>query len=641
MRRFRLPAVVLEVVFAVGRGAIVLLAWADSSHALQAQAWVARHGLTPAQYQSAFDDLAGRGYRLVNVSGYVSGGERYAALWVQRSGPAWRARHGLTAAAYQTAFDQNLRDGYRLIYVDGYEIAGEDRYAAIWEKRSGPEWAARHGLTASEYQQAFDDFVRRGFRLVHLSGYARGGSARYAAIFEKSAGPEWVARHGLTAAAYQQAFDQLGRQGFRLKVVSGYRAGGIDSYAALWEKASGPPWAARHGVPDAWYQNVFDNHYYQGYRPVYIQAFSSAGGGRLNAIWENTSFSGADLQSIASKVDAYRNANGTPGVAFAITRNGRLVYAAASGQADTATGEEAGPTSLFRIASVSKPITTVAIMRLVESGQLALGDRVFGQGGILAGRYPTPPTNTNINQITVRHLLQHVSGLSNTPNDPMFQNTGLNHDQLINWVLGDPARRMTRNAGARYEYLNFGFCLLGRVIEQRSGQTYEAYVRQNVLQPCGVTAMAVAQNTAAARHPREVTYYPASAYSLNVRRFDSHGGWVASPIDLVRFLVRVDGNASKPDIISAQSFTTMTTAAGVNDVNGNNPNYALGWAASPQSHNGAMDGTTAVLAVAPNGFGFAAVANTRPGNDQFAGNLTSMVQQIIAGVSAWPSHDLF
>jgi hypothetical protein len=153
--------------------------------------------------------------------------------------------------------------------------------------------------------------------------------------------------------------------------------------------------------------------------------------------------------------------------------------------------------------------------------------------------------------------------------------------------------------------------------------------------------MAIAQNSAAARRPREVTYYPASAYSLNVRRFDSHGGWVASPIDLVRFLVCVDGNASKPDIVSAQSFTTMTTAARVNDVNGNDPNYALGWVANPQSHNGAMDGTTAILAVTANGFGYAAVANTRPANDQFAGNLSSLVQQIIAGVSAWPSHDLF
>jgi CubicO group peptidase (beta-lactamase class C family) len=192
-----------------------------------------------------------------------------------------------------------------------------------------------------------------------------------------------------------------------------------------------------------------------------------------------------------------------------------------------------------------------------------------------------------------------------------------------------------------YEYLNFGYCLLGRIIEQRSGQTYETYVRNAVLAPSGVSAMAIAGNTVAERRPREVMYTPAGAYSLNVRRFDSHGGWVASPIDLMRFLVRVDGSPSKPDIITAASRTAMVTPANVNDVNGNNPNYGFGWAANPQSHNGAMAGTTAVLALRPNGFGYAAVANMRPGGDQFAAQLAKMVQDIIAGVSAWPGYDLF
>ena len=64
--------------------------------------WVARHGLAPAQYQSAFNDLVGQGYRLVTVSAYVTGGgERYAALWEKKAGPAWEARHGLSAAQYQ------------------------------------------------------------------------------------------------------------------------------------------------------------------------------------------------------------------------------------------------------------------------------------------------------------------------------------------------------------------------------------------------------------------------------------------------------------------------------------------------------------------------------------------------------------
>ncbi|HEX2446114.1 MAG TPA: serine hydrolase [Vicinamibacterales bacterium] len=603
---------------------------------------VARHGLTPAQYQSTFNDLVGQGYRLVTVSGYVTGNtERYAALWEKKAGPAWEARHGLTAAQYQQTFDQLAAQGYRLKYVSGHAFGGQDRYAAVWVKEGGPGWAARHGLTGAQYQQVFDELTKQGYRLVHVSGHGAGSVARYAAIFEKSSGPAWVARHGLSAAAYQQAFNEFTGQGYRLKVVSGYEVGGADHYAAIWEKSGSLPWAARHGIPDSWYQNVFDNYTYQGYRPVFITAFGSGASGKLNGVWENANIKAADLQVIAMAIKTYMDANAPPGVAFAITKDGRLVYAAASGYTSDAKTEEVGPLNLFRVASVSKPLTAVAVMRLVETNRLGLDDRVFGPGGILSAQFPTPAGNTRINQITVRHLLQHLSGLSNTPNDPMFQNTGLDHAALISWVLNDPARVVTRNSGAMYEYLNFGYCLLGRIIEQRSGQTYEAYVRDNVLAPSGVSAMVVGGNTVAERRPREVMYTPAGAYSLNVRRFDSHGGWVSSPVDLVRFLVRVDGNASKPDIITAASRTAMIMPANVNDVNGNNPNYGFGWAANPQSHNGAMAGTTAVLALRPNGFGYAAVANMRPGGDQFAGQLAKMVQDIIAGVSAWPGYDLF
>lgn len=620
----------------------VLAALATTARDARAQPWTANHGLTPAQYQSRFDSLSKQGYRLVNVSGYERGGSvRYADLWVKGSGPAWVARHGLSNAEYQAVFNDLGKQGYRLTYVNGYAVGGQDRYAAIWEKRGGPAMAARHGLTAAQYQQTFTDLTKQDFRLLHVSAYAVGGQPRYAAIFEKSGGPAWVARHGLTAAQHQDAFDDYGKQGFRLKLVSGYRLGASDFYAAIWEKSGGPPWVARHGIPDAWYQNVFDNYYYQGYRLAYVNAFTAGTGGRVNTVWVNTNFSAADLGLIAKAVKTYRDANQPPGVAFAITKDGRLVYAAGVGQALPSTGEEVGPTNLFRVASVSKPITSVAVMKLVESRKLALSDKVFGAGSILGPTYPTPAGNEKINGITVQHLLQHVSGFSNTPNDPMFQNTGLTHPQLINWVLNDSARFVTRNPGATYEYMNFGYALLGRVIEAKSGRTYETYVRDEVLKPAGVSAMVIAGNTVADRRPREVEYSPAGAYSLNVRRFDAHGGWIASPIDLVRFLVRVDGQPSKPDIISASSFTTMTTKAGINDAMGNDPNYALGWVVSPPWHNGAMTGTTAVMAVRSNGFTFAALANMRPGGDQFAGQLSKMVADIIAAVSAWPSYDLF
>ena len=626
--------------------AVAFIAVVVSAHPASANAWRAFHHQTPAQYQAAFNDLPKQGFRLKSISGYSSGGsERYAGLWIKAAGPDWAARHGLSAADYQKAFDDFGRQGFRLVWVSAHEIGGAPRFEGIWEKKPGPAMEARHNLTGEGFQQTFDTLTRQGFRLIHLNGYTSAGAARYAAIFEKSPGAPWVARHGMTAAAYQTAFNEFGQQGYRLKMVSGFSVGGSDHYAAIWEKAGSGLLQARHGMPDSWYQNAFDNYYYQGFIPVYVNAFTSGGGGKLNAIWENHVFSGADLAAIQSTVKAYLAAQQIPGAAVAITKDGRLVYAAGFGHANRETGEEAGPTSLFRIASVSKPVTSTAVLKLIEANKLKLTDKVFGPGSLLGAQYPTPAGNPKINQITVKHLLEHVSGLSNAGGDPMFMNTGMNHAQLIAWMLNDPAHKMGRDANTQYEYLNFGYCLLARIIEKVSGKSYETFVNQAVLGPSGITAMAIGGNSEGARKPREVKYYPADAYSLNVTRFDGHGGWVASPIDLLRLMVRVDGSPGKSDILSAASRAAALTPSKIPDANGNPANYGLGWAVGSGgtfSHNGAMAGTLAILSTGPKkGFAFAAVVNTRPGNDGFAGKLTQAMADAVNKVNAWPAYDLF
>ncbi|MFN6462118.1 MAG: hypothetical protein RMZ41_009760 [Nostoc sp. DedVER02] len=186
-------------------------------------AWEARHGLTSDQYQATFDKLVGEGYRLVDVSGYdVNGQGRYAAIWVKSGGPAWQARHGLTSSQYQATFDKLVGEGYRLVHVSGYSVNGQGRYAAIWVKSDGPAWQARHGLTSSQYQATFDKLVGEGYRLVRVSGYDVNGQNRYAAIWEKSGGSAWQARHGLTSSQYQATFDKLVGEGYRLVDVSGY-----------------------------------------------------------------------------------------------------------------------------------------------------------------------------------------------------------------------------------------------------------------------------------------------------------------------------------------------------------------------------------------------------------------------------------
>jgi hypothetical protein len=183
------------------------------------------------------------------VGTLIDDGSRYAALWVKdEAAVPFVARHGMTSQQYQQEFDTWTGQGYRLSLVNGYTVNSQDRYAAIWQKKAGPIFVARHGLSSQVYQQEFNKWTGQGFRLKLVSGYSVGQQDRYAAIWEKSEGPAWVARHGLSAQAYQQEFDNWVGQGFRLKLVSGYSVAGQERYAAIWEKDNGPAFVARHGL---------------------------------------------------------------------------------------------------------------------------------------------------------------------------------------------------------------------------------------------------------------------------------------------------------------------------------------------------------------------------------------------------------
>jgi Bacterial tandem repeat domain 1/Matrixin len=238
-------------------------------------AWVARHGMTSSEYQSEFNKYLAQGYRLTKVSGYtIDGKDNYAAIW-EKSGDntPWVARHGMTSAQYQAEFNKYVGQGYHLTQVSGYSVNGSERFAAIWDKSNTSAWVARHGMTSAQYQAEFNKNVAQGYRLAQVNGYSVNGSERYAAIWDKSSTSAWVARHGMTSAQYQAEFNKNVAQGYRLAQVSGYSVNGQQRYAAIWDKSGTSAWVARHGMRSAAYQAEFDKYVNQGYRLVQVSSF--------------------------------------------------------------------------------------------------------------------------------------------------------------------------------------------------------------------------------------------------------------------------------------------------------------------------------------------------------------------------------
>ncbi len=204
---------------------------------------------------------------------------------------------------------------------------------------------------------------------------------------------------------------------------------------------------------------------------------------------------GVYVPQLASFDNAMLNLMSTynvPGAQLAITRQGRLVYNRGFGFADTATRDSVYPHSIFRVASVSKTITAVACMKLFEQGLLILDARVFGSNGILNDEIYKNIIDPKDTLITVRMLLHHSGGWNrNISGDPMFNAWNIastmgvpappSPEDVIRYVLEN--KYLDYTPGTQSHYSNFGYCVLGRVIEKITGLTYENYVRSNIFLP--------------------------------------------------------------------------------------------------------------------------------------------------------------
>ncbi len=305
-----------------------------------------------------------------------------------------------------------------------------------------------------------------------------------------------------------------------------------------------------------------------------------------------------------------------PAMSVALSRNGRFVYDHAGGMADRQPLTQAQQDSLFRIADLSKPITAVTIFSLIEAGKLNLTDHVFGSAGILGTKYGKAPYKTFVTDITVDHLLTHTAGgWAADDNDPMYHNNGWDQLKLISSTIDDVP--LTSKPGTQWAYSNFGYCVLGRIIEQVTGQPYEAYVQGNILAPCGITTMQIAHNSERQRASSEVVYigqYSEDPYKLNLNRMDSCAAWIASSTQLVQFLDHVAGATGIPALLKPETIRAMTTPVPASPQG--DARYARGWMVANDGsgswwHSGSLPGSTALMIRNSDGSCAAAVCNTR------------------------------
>lgn len=405
---------------------------------------------------------------------------------------------------------------------------------------------------------------------------------------------------------------------------------------------------------------------------IYLhRIFSSPGGANLSEMLEDDGYHLNDslcnamsdfpaAENMERYIKRWMARNNIRGASLAIMRDEKLIYCKGLGWADQEIERQAEAKDIYRMASASKLITAVGIMKLCEQGLLNLDDRVFGENGIL--KQFTSFKDKRVADITVRQLLNHTSGFSRSRGDLAFRvadvmewtetYTTPSTDDLIAYQL---SLKLRCTPGGSAQYSNMGYIVLSRVIEQVSGMNYESYLQENVLKPAGCYDMHLAYNYYEQRHPGEVKYYghdderiesydgsgmlrPREYGGNNIRGLQGAGAWVASSAELMRLVASIDGQDGVTDILSKESIDEMKC------VNGR----TLGWADYVAGNDalvrtGTMSGTCAYIYLRNKDLSFVFLTNTSHYRGAtFTTSMGRMVRDAMARVKEWPTDiDLF
>lgn len=321
-----------------------------------------------------------------------------------------------------------------------------------------------------------------------------------------------------------------------------------------------------------------------------------------------------DIASVDQKITAWMTQNSMPGLSLAVSKNGKLVYAKGYGEANTGAHEKVTTESQFRIASVSKLITSVAVMKLVEGGKISMDQKVFGANGVLGTTFGTQPYKQYVSDITISDLLHHTIGGWGQDNDPAFFDITQNKTQIINYTLNNIT--LTKKPGTAFAYSNFGYMLLSQIVEKASGKSYQQFVNDEIWSKTGATHSAIAGSKSTDKLANEVIYYGQGGdipfvYTMNLSRGDGAMGWMSTPTDLLRFATAVDSSSTRPDILSGATLKTMTTTTPASA--GLGFYFGCGWAVEGDEWYwwGSLPGTFAILYRNGNGICIAAAANSR------------------------------
>ncbi len=277
-------------------------------------------------------------------------------------------------------------------------------------------------------------------------------------------------------------------------------------------------------------------------------------------------------ERVRAAIEKYMAAKRVTGASVAIAKDGKIDFAQGFGYADLENDVPYQPETVNRLASVSKTITAVAVMQLVEAGKIDLDADI---------RTFVPDFPDKGEKITARHILTHTSGIRHYKPDEAENYTRLESvAEGLKRFAGDP---LLHKPGEKFTYSTYAFSLLARAVETTSGLTFKEYLDQKIFEPAGMKASGLEDLRAIVKHRTRGYWQQSDGRVGNSDLSDvsykwAGGGMASTSPDLCRFgMALLTGKLMTPATLAL-----MWTVQKLND--GTALQQSLGWAA--ESYNG-------------------------------------------------------
>jgi CubicO group peptidase (beta-lactamase class C family) len=377
------------------------------------------------------------------------------------------------------------------------------------------------------------------------------------------------------------------------------------------------------------------HHSYEQFAWLVLAAATLIACGLHNAVAQDTKLSPEKRMQIEATVSKFMAAKSIPGVSVAVVENGAFIWSAGFGMADLENFVPATSSTLYRLASISKPLTAVAAMQLFERGKLDLDAPVQ--------KY-CPAFPQKEAPVTTRLVLGHLGGIRHYHSEPEtdLETGNTKHfdkpiEAGLNFFKDDP---LVAKPGTQFHYSTQGYTLVGCVIEGASGKGYVDYMREQVFTPAEMPSTQPDERFAIIPHRTRFYQLDKANRVENADFLDSSykipgGGLLSSADDIARFEVAI----LRDRLLRRTTRDLMWTPLKPSD--GSPDDYGLGWGTGNAAgvanvgHTGGQQGTSTAMMIAPQQqAGVVVLTNLENGG---AGDLATELLKIIVGREAIPT----